>query len=477
MTASLPYAISADKLVTNVQETPSGIRFRISDEFLFHYITQTNQIIAEDKLLSNLNNGGTQEEGIFNLSEIEYGAPLEECLEMSNGNMENLTLELTRQCNCRCAYCLYSGAYDNRRRHAEEFMSWNTICSALHFYKSHNRKCRRAHISFYGGEALLAFQKIKNTVEYATNLFARSKPLTFTISTNGLLLADKVVAWLEENPRVSVVITLNGPFHDVHRVTTQGKATLDSILNNLATIKAEHPAVWNQQVNFICNIASLTEVRPLRDFYMNVIGKYPILVTGIHTAHANDQLDKIVKMDQKSSCRLWYNLAREYMSTGDDFLHVLFRSRIRHIYNRPIIKKGMPAIAKNCIPFLSNCFVSSDGAINLCEKIGEMSLGNVVDGIDKQKVKTLMTNAKTAFNQKCRRCWAQRLCSICFADMDNLLCKTAEIQSERCRVERENLAVDLVIFVEFALLHPKMFDSLYLRSECPECCHSSNEQR
>lgn len=450
-----------DSFTGMAQRTSSGIRFWIPEGFCFRYETLTNRIIPEDGLQRD---GAKAENGnarlALGLGEIGYGAPLAECLEMPDGGMESLTLEITRQCNCRCVYCLYSGAYDNRRLHSDNAMSSQTLSSALRFYKRHNRKCSEAHVSFYGGEALLAFPAIRGAVKEAADLFVE-KPLSFTISTNGLLLEESAVKWLADNPGVSVVVTVNGPRHDDYRVTRQGTPTLGRIVRNLAAIRERFPAVWSKQIKFICNVASLSEIRPLRDFYRESIGKTPILITGIHASHGDRSIDEIVRPGRASRTRLWHELAEEYMDTGDPFLHILFRSRIRHVSNRSIFKESAPAIAANCIPFLSNCFVSSDGSINLCEKNCEMSLGDVENGIDAQKVRTLMENAQMVFNLKCRRCWAQRLCSICFADMDNLLNGNAGVSDERCLRERGNIVSDLAIFTEFTLFHPELFDRLY----------------
>lgn len=441
--------------------TPSGITFRISNGLHFRYDVLTNRITPDEGLSEGKLRGDDRDVGpIRDLGEITYGFPLTKCIEMADGSMESLTLETTQQCNCRCKYCLYSGAYDNRRTHSDRVMGAQTIAAALRFYRRHNRNCRAAQISFYGGESLLAFSTIRNAVTEATGLFA-DKPLSFNVSTNGLLLESDVVKWIADNPNVSVAVTVNGPRHDDYRVTRDGKPTLDGILRNVMAIRERFPTVWERQINFICNIASLSEIRRLRDFYWNVIGKTPIVITGIQLSHASEPITKMFKRGDPARLRLWYDLANEYMRTGDLFLHALYRGRIRHIYRRPIYHGAEPAIAANCIPFISNCFVATNGSINLCEKNCEMTLGNVQGGIDITKVRRLMENARVVFNRKCRSCWAQRLCSICFADMENLLSGNADILERRCLIERENIAADMAIFTEFALFHAELFDRLY----------------
>lgn len=387
------------------------------------------------------------------MSEGEYFARLD-------GGILNLTLEMTEQCNCRCRYCLYSGAYDNRRVHSAKSMSSETVSAALRFYRRHNGKCPEAHVSFYGGEALLAFDRVKRAIEEAIALF-NDKPIAFSISTNGLLLTGGVSEWLAAHPAVAVVVTLNGPFHDRYRPSRDGQPTLERILENLDAIQKLHPGVWTDQVRFICNVTSLEQIRPIRDFYKNRIGKLPMLVTGIVAAHGNPAIGRMLDADKQCRGLLWEELAHEYMETGDPFLHVLFRSRFRHILFRPLFREDAPFTASNCLPFLSNCFVSATGELNLCEKNGDMVLGNVHDGMAEGRIGMLMANALKAINRKCRHCWARRLCSVCFAEMDGLLGKNCTIPDSFCENELKNLADDLRLCCEFALFRGTAFDRLY----------------
>ena len=50
------------------------------------------------------------------LSEADYSQALRQCL-------GHLVLEVTQQCNLRCAYCVFSGHYEAHRRHNNSHMS------------------------------------------------------------------------------------------------------------------------------------------------------------------------------------------------------------------------------------------------------------------------------------------------------------------------------------------------------------------
>ena len=41
-------------------------------------------------------------------------------------HMQYMTLQITQNCNLRCEYCIYSGAYDHQRTHSSKRMSLDT---------------------------------------------------------------------------------------------------------------------------------------------------------------------------------------------------------------------------------------------------------------------------------------------------------------------------------------------------------------
>ncbi len=44
--------------------------------------------------------------------------------------LTQLTLQVTQQCNLRCAYCAYSGIYDGNRTHSNNRMEWEVAKKA-----------------------------------------------------------------------------------------------------------------------------------------------------------------------------------------------------------------------------------------------------------------------------------------------------------------------------------------------------------
>lgn len=438
-----------------------GIRFCISNGIVLEYSSLTNRITPISVLPEAKNIQLQQIQHVWSLTptSIQPDISFAEYWNRLNGRVKNLTLEVTEQCNCRCTYCLYSGSYDNRRVHSPKKMSPETMLNALKYFHGMNKCCNSAHVAFYGGEALLEFELIRNAVFYCKDLF-RGKKVSFSISSNGLLLNNECVEWLLCHPEVSVVITMNGPFHDKQRRTVEGHPTLKQTLENLATIKKNYWNVWEQQISFICNATTLDEIRPLRAFYLRKIGKLPVTITNIVAEHGNTAIASIARKEKMSHVVNWKSLAKEFLKTGDDFLNVLFRSRLRSIHNRQIVGNDAPCYHHTCLPFINNMFITTEGFINLCERNPLMFFGDVTRGIQKNKIESLITNAYRAFGLKCGACWARRLCSVCYANIDGLPDKKCTIPDELCKRERANILEDLRLYCEIQISYPNLLHKI-----------------
>lgn len=150
--------------------------------------------------------------------------------------IQQLTLQVTQQCNLRCDYCAYSGIYDRNRIHSKLRMSFETAKKAIDFFLERSVERLDIFVSFYGGEPLLEFELIKQCVEYINNQ-AEGKRINYIMITNGTLLSDKVVDYLVEN-NFALSVSLDGSKeHDVNRKFVNGEGSFDTIINNIKRIQ------------------------------------------------------------------------------------------------------------------------------------------------------------------------------------------------------------------------------------------------
>ena len=144
-----------------------------------------------------------------------------------------LTIIPTEQCNFRCTYC-----YETFPDH---IMNDNSQESIINFVKKNLHKYKSLHISWFGGEPLLAI----NTIMHLSEKFKKickyyKKPYTASMSTNGFALDVPTLKKLIKCNIFYYQITLDGTkeIHDKQRIHKTLKiSTYDVIINNLIQIK------------------------------------------------------------------------------------------------------------------------------------------------------------------------------------------------------------------------------------------------
>ena len=115
---------------------------------------------------------------------------------VKSNEVKALCLHICHDCNLRCKYCFADeGAYHARR----EFMSLEVAKKAIDFLIENSGNRKILETDFFGGEPLMNFDVVKETVYYAKEQAAkRGKKFLFTLTTNGALLKDDGAQFLNE---------------------------------------------------------------------------------------------------------------------------------------------------------------------------------------------------------------------------------------------------------------------------------------
>ena len=325
-----------------------------------------------------------------------------------------IVIQLTRDCNLNCAYCVYSGAFAGMEPHSSADMDEDTLRASIDFAASHSPKSGMIDLSFYGGEALLRFDLIRRGVDYAGRKLT-DRQIRYSISTNGLLLKGAVMDWLAEHPEVHVVVTLNGPFHDRYRRTPDGQGSLHVIMENLVAARDRYPEVWENQILFLANLASHGQLPELFAFYRKNIGRPPESVSAINTDHACESLRTAVAVEAAAFENK--KVEAQYIRGDDDWLNQYYDEHIETIHLRGI-KHDRTPVLRSCLPLQDKVFIHVDGDIGICESVSDrLRLGNVRAGIDYTLLAELKGNALALYNAQCLRCWNRRFCPVCFKDI------------------------------------------------------------
>lgn len=344
--------------------------------------------------------------------------------------------------------------------HADESMDISTIHKAIDFLEAHSRESKRVSISFYGGESLLEFEKIKEAVAYAEKKLSERK-VEFGISSNGVLLSKSIVQFLHDHPNMQIQITLNGKLHDTFRKTASGTGSLQTILRNIEYTRFHYPQVWENQIHFIANIISYKDILLLKEFYQINVQKLPDLITRITLDGCLSDRKQDFGYSREEDLQTDAELRKVYIETNDSFLAKLYATQLKSIHERPILAESAGfAINPTCSPMAHGIFVRTNGIINLCERVTDnISFGNVFDGFDDRKIDDFYDAMSFFVERNCMNCWAQHLCMLCFQQVIDETGKIIDhMPSEWCSLSREFALRDLQSYIEIMNLNPKYFE-------------------
>ena len=141
--------------------------------------------------------------------------------------ISNLTFIVTDDCNYNCSYCLQNKEKKN--------ITHETIKAAVDFFYPHLKSRDKIRIGFYGGEPLLAFDKIKYTVLLLEGKNQEEKKdLEFTMTTNGSLLTGEMLAFFNEHG-----FALQLSFDGLAQEKGRKKGTLLQMLRVMKQIQAQ----------------------------------------------------------------------------------------------------------------------------------------------------------------------------------------------------------------------------------------------
>lgn len=140
-----------------------------------------------------------------------------------------LCLHVAHDCNLRCQYCFAStGDFGTGRK----IMPFEVAKKAIDFVILRSGKRRNIEVDFFGGEPLMAWDTVKQTIDYARSIEdEHGKKFRFTITTNGLLLDDEKIDYINANMD-NVVLSLDGrpSVNDEMRKTVSGAGSYDIIV-------------------------------------------------------------------------------------------------------------------------------------------------------------------------------------------------------------------------------------------------------
>ncbi len=354
-----------------------------------------------------------------------------------------LCLHIAHDCNLACQYCFAEeGEYHGRRA----LMSFEVGKKALDFLVANSGSRRNLEVDFFGGEPLMNWNVVKQLVEYGRSIEeANNKKFRFTLTTNGVLLNDEILDFVNKEMG-NIVLSTDGrkEVHDRMRPFRNGKGSYDLIMPKFKKV-----AESRNQTNYYVrgtfthfNLDFSNDVLSLADQGFKQISVEPV-VASPEDAYAlrEEDLPQIFEEYDKLAVEM---IKREKEGRGFNFFHFM------------IDLTGGPCVYKR----LSGCGSGTEylavtpwGDFYPCHQfVGneDFLLGNVDDGIVRKNICEEFKQCNVYSKPKCKDCFAKLFCSGgCAANSYNFHGNINDSYEVGCEMERKR--VECAIMIKAAL--------------------------
>ena len=351
-----------------------------------------------------------------------------------NAPVKALCLHVAHDCNLRCKYCFAStGDFGQGRK----IMPPEIAKKAIDFVIARSGVRHNIEVDFFGGEPLMAWDTVTQTVDYARSLEDKyNKKFRFSITTNGLLLDEDKRKYINENMD-NCVLSLDGrrEVNDEFRKTVAGTGSYDTIVPKFkALVDERDPNLdYYARGTFTShNLDFAEDVLSIADAGFDRLSVEPVTADpGCGYDLTEDDLPKIeAEYDRLTDIML------ERKKEGKPFTFFHF---MVDLDQGPCVVKRL----RGCGAGYEYVAVTPDGDIYPCHQFvgkDEFKQGSVLDQSFNMDIAQKFAGMNIYSRPKCQKCWAKFYCSGgCSAANYNMNHDMNDSYDLGCEMERKRL--------------------------------------
>lgn len=325
--------------------------------------------------------------------------------ERSGDVVKALCLHVAHTCNLNCAYCFASqGKYHGDRA----LMSFEVGKQALDFLMEHSGTRRNLEVDFFGGEPLMNWEVVKRLVGYARSVEKeRGKNFRFTLTTNGMLIDDEVIDFVNREMS-NVVLSLDGrkEINDRTRVDYAGNGSYERIVPKFQKLVAARGG-RNYYIRGTFTHANPDFTRDIfhmaDDLGFTELSMEPVVCAPGDAAALNDADLEIVKEQYEI-------LAKDMLRRQKEGRPITFYHYMLDLTEGPCIYKRI----SGCGSGTEYMAVTPWGDLYPCHQfVGEEAykLGDVWNGVQNTALREEFRACNAYARPDCDGCWARLYCS------------------------------------------------------------------
>ncbi|WP_418555273.1 thioether cross-link-forming SCIFF peptide maturase [Phascolarctobacterium faecium] len=373
-----------------------------------------------------------QEEGLLFSPEFEVPQTFAE-----TPILKSLCLHIAHDCNLRCGYC-FAGTGDFGGYRA--MMSKETAEKAVEFAIAGSKMRHNLELDLFGGEPLMNPEVVKHVINYVRRReFETGKNIKLTLTTNGTLLNDDIIQFLNDN-RVMLVLSLDGKkeTHDNMRPFPNKTGSYDAAVRGFKKViesrNGKNYYLRGTYTHFNPHFAEDT-------LDMTKIGKELSVepVVGIDEPYVLTEADLPILYEE------YDKLARAYLQKrreGDAFDFFHFNVALD---NGPCVAKRLAGCGAGHEYFA----ITPEGDIYPCHQfVGreEYKLGTLETGVVKPDLVQKFRHTHVMTKAECSTCWARFFCSGgCHANADLINGDISKPYQYGCKLQKKRLECAIVL--------------------------------
>lgn len=380
-----------------------------------------------------------------------------------------LMLNPTEQCNIRCTYCYYGGAYEGTRQHQTLVPSRNHTEAAIDIFFSAGDEMVDAQraIYFFGGEPLLGMPQLREAVAYLDRVAPAGSPqrehLIVQVNSNGMLLTPTIVDFLVEHD-IYLNISIDGPNHDRYRVDARGRGTHDRVRAKVEWLHQEYPDYFSSRVALICVLSAPLDTAGLYRYFSSwpaaldaLAWDFDLVLPGGDGSY--DEFEALFR-EQRRVWTLFEEAHRQdrrrreasgryRFAFSHGFLHRSFHRALNQRPQEPD-RRLEHLLGVQAVPGNEYLVLGADGTLYSSYEFQSpaFATGTADAGVlPDAGVEQLRAFREAVQASSCTTCWAAPMCTVTVPEVPvRASDPPAEVEEKsrskvaRCRSERENLA-------------------------------------
>lgn len=338
-----------------------------------------------------------------------------------NMPVKAMCLHVAHDCNLRCRYCFAS---TGNFGHERNLMPLDVAKKAVDFLISHSDGRKNLEMDFFGGEPLMNFDVVKETVKYAREQEKiYNKNFRFTITTNGVLLDDDKIDFINKEMS-NVVLSLDGrkTVNDYMRPTISGQGSYDVIVPKFQKLVKER----NYENYYIRgtftknNLDFINDIKHFSDLGFDQLSLEPVVTEACNSYAIDDNdMSKIFDEYEKLANEMMRRMVnkQKIINQGGSVEDIHIHDKPFNFFHFMIDLDQGPCVMKRlrgCGSGNEYIAVTPEGDIYPCHQfVGktEWKMGSVLDNSFDFDIKKTFAETNIFTKPDCRDCWAKFYCS------------------------------------------------------------------